>query len=350
MKKRNFYLKSFLPRLSIWAVFSGFLGFFFILARAGFEDIETRNLFVFLWLFYIFSGVFFASFFNGGASALGFKNLEHEDSRLINKYIVNGHIDKRIPSRDLQELFSVLKKEPTLTFVTSFIYGSAVSFFSLLTMFFIGVSAFNLIIILMGGIIATITLSLFSIFFVEVYFVNDFLRECRFLLKKRKIKVKEGPDLFTLKNRFSYFIILLFLVVVVILSFIPKPGPFLLLLIILFLGMTIITSRMLFSSVYLVFKEIEDFADDLPRGKKTEYFTGSLYKEILDLSYDLNKSAKQIYEATEKEKKSKEELQRKVKELNKWFKLAVGRELKMIELKEEIKKIKKEVENIKKKS
>jgi PAS domain S-box-containing protein len=50
----------------------------------------------------------------------------------------------------------------------------------------------------------------------------------------------------------------------------------------------------------------------------------------------------------EKVRERTKELQEKIKELEKFHKLAVGRELKMIELKEEIKRLKRELEKIKK--
>jgi PAS domain S-box-containing protein len=54
-------------------------------------------------------------------------------------------------------------------------------------------------------------------------------------------------------------------------------------------------------------------------------------------------------EMEEKIKLSTQGLKEKVKELEKFHQIAVGRELKMIELKEEIKKLKEELENLKKK-
>jgi PAS domain S-box-containing protein len=50
----------------------------------------------------------------------------------------------------------------------------------------------------------------------------------------------------------------------------------------------------------------------------------------------------------EKVRERTKELQEKIKELEKFHKLAVGRELKMIELKKEIKRLKRELEKIKK--
>jgi len=341
MKGKNFYIKYFLIRLELWALFCGLFGFFFILSRSEFGSLELEKIFVFVWFFYIFSSIFFGFFLNGGASLLKIK-IEHKDSWLINNYIFNNHIDPKISNEKLKELFYVLKKEPFIIFKKTTLYSGTVVALTALTMFWVGVSFFNIFVILIGGLISTVILGLFSIFSTEMSFVNNLLKECRQALKKRRIEIKEEIQLMSMKHRFNYFITLLFLIVITFLSFISDPDPFILILLALALVMIVIVSRMLFSSIYSIFKEIKDFAEKLPHKEKTEYFTGSSYKEVLELSDDLNESARKIYESAEKERKMREELQGKVKELNKWFKVTVGREMKMIELKKEIKKLKEE--------
>ena len=213
---------------------------------------------------------------------------------------------------------------------------------TVLTMYWVGTEFFNIFVILIGGLISVVILGLFSIFSTEMSFVNNLLRECRQMLKKRGMEIKEEIQLMSMEHRFNYFITLLFLIVVTFLSFISRPSFFIIILLMLALAMIIVISRMLFSSIYSVFKEIKDFAEKLPHKERAEYFTGSSYKEVLDLSGDLNESARKIYESAEKERKMREELQEKVNELKRWFKVTVGRELKMIELKKEIKKLKEE--------
>jgi len=63
---------------------------------------------------------------------------------------------------------------------------------------------------------------------------------------------------------------------------------------------------------------------------------------------DISELKKLQEEMEEKVKEKTKELQEKVEELERFQKLAVGRELKMIELKEEIKKLKEELEKYKK--
>lgn len=341
MGEKNFYFKYFLPRLEFWALLCGLFGFFFVLSRANFESIDIEKVFVFVWFFYLFCGIFFGFFFNGGAGFLKMK-MEHRDAWLINNYIFDKHIDPNIPEERLREMFHILRKEPFIVFRKTVFYSGIAVFLSALTMYWIGTFIFNIGIILIGGLVSVTILGLFSIFFTETSFVNGLLKESRQMLKERKIEIEEKAQLATLKNRFNYFIALLFLVVVTFFNFIAHPSSFILILLTLAFVMIVIISRMLFSSIYSIFQEIEDFADKLPHKEKAEYFTGSSYKEVLDLSEDLNESAKRIYESAEKERKTREELQEKVNELNKWFKVTVGRELRMVELKKEIEKIKQE--------
>jgi hypothetical protein len=341
MAKKNYYLKYFLPRLELWAFFCGLFGLFFILARVNFEGPTVERIFIFVWIFYMLATGFFSIFFHGGARLLKI-NLEHKDAFLINTHIIDGHIDSKISDKKLKKLFHILKKESVITVKRRGLYFGLLVSLSVLTMYYIGTSVFNLIIILAGGLISFTILALFSIFSTEISFVNNLLRECRQMLKKRGIKPNEEIQLFTLEKRFSYFIILLFLVVVTILSFVPRPSLFILIFLILSFIMTVIISRMLFTSIYSVFQEIEDFATELPQKEKAEYYTGSSYEEVLDLSKNLNRSAREIYVVRAKEKKIKRELQEKVNELNKWFRVTIGRELKMVELKKEIKKLQEE--------
>lgn len=268
--------------------------------------------------------------------------IEHKDSWLINNYILNKRVDQKISNEKLKDLFYVLKKEPFIIFKKTTLYSGMAVVMTVLTMYWVGTEIFNIFVILIGGLISVVVLGLFSIFSTEMSFVNNLLKECRQMLKKRGIKIEEEIQLISMEHRFNYFITLLFLIVITFLSFISRPSLFIIILLTLALAMIVIISRMLFASIYSVFKEIKDFAEKLPHKERAEYFTGSSYKEVLDLSENLNESAKKIYESAEKERKMREELQAKVNELNKWFKVTVGRELKMIELKKEIKKLEEE--------
>lgn len=347
MEQRNFYLIKFLPLMEGWAILCGLFGFFFILARANFATPHLEKLFIQVYLFYLFATAIFGIFIHGGFRMLGIK-FEHKDVLLINLFVLNGHIDPSIPDEKLKELFHHLKKENSVGLWKAIAYSSFVILASTITIYFIGASLSNILVILIGGCIAIALLSLFPLFVGELFFAN-LLRECRKMLSERNLQTKEKIQLYTLKNRFYYFVFLFALITGIILSFVTDFSFSVLAIFATGLIMVVIIARALFFSIFSVFQEIRDFADELAKGKRAKYYAGSSYKEVLDLSEDLNKSAKSIYEAKEQEKiamqelgKQKGEVERSNRELQKWYELTVGRELKMVELKEKIRELEKD--------
>lgn len=347
MEQRNFFLTKFFLRLETWSILCSFFAFFFILAKSNFGPVEMDRIFVLVWFFYVFIFSALAFFSHGVGKFLRINLLQHKDAYILNTYIVDEHVDQKISNKNLKELLGTLKKEPMVIFWRMFIYSGATVFFATTTFIYLRVPFYNIVVILTGGFISTMIISLFSIFFTENFLVNGLLRECRVMVEERGIKVKEEVQLFTLENRFNYFILLLFLIVITVLAFIPKPSFFLVVLLILGFLLIVVISRMLFYSIYLVFEEIESFAGEIPSRRKSKYFTGSLFKEVLSLSKNLNKSAEELYKSRDRRERIRENLKEKLQELSKWQKLTVGRELRMTELKKEIKDLKEELGQIK---
>ena len=343
MEERNYYLRNFVPVIMGWFLLCGLFGFFFILARANFKDLETEKVFIVSWLLLVALIQIYTFLFSGGLKLAGIK-FENKDSFLINRHVLNNKIDPDISDKDLKNLFDVLKKEPFIILRRTFVYGAMGSVFFAFIIYAYKISFLDILTILNGGLISLIVLTLFLIFFVERFF-SGFLKECRKMLKEREIYPENEEWLSTLRSRFNYFIILLFLVVVIVVSFVSIFNLYLLAIVVLGLLISIMISKELFTSVYLVFEEVKEFSSDLSKKEKAQYFTGSSYKEVFNLSKDLNKSAQDIYTAREKEKKAKKELQEKLEELDKWYRFSVGRELKMVELKKEISKLKEGKDN-----
>lgn len=343
MEERNYYLRNFVPVIMGWFLLCGLFGFFFILARANFATTDKEKIFIASWLSLVAIIQIYTFLFSGGLKLIGI-NFENKDSFLVNKYILNNRIDPKISDKDLKDLFNTLKKEPFIILKRTFIYGLIGAVFFAFIVYIYKISFLDILTILNGGLISLIVLTLFLIFFVERFF-SGLLRECRKILKERGIYPTEEEWLSTLKSRFNYFIILLFLVVIIVVSFVSIFNLYLLAIITLGLLISIMISKELFASVYLVFEEVKNFSTELSQKEKAEYFTGSSYKEVFNLSKDLNKSAQDIYTAREKERKAKKELQEKLEELDKWYRFSVGRELKMVELKKEISKLKEEKDN-----
>ena len=106
---------------------------------------------------------------------------------------------------------------------------------------------------------------------------------------------------------------------------------------------------MIFHSFYEVLVEIKELTGGLAKGTKHRFITGSVDKEIIDLSQNLDATSVKIsdYQKNLKDEKTeleqaKKELQQKVADLEKFYNLTVGREMKMVELKKKMKEMEKE--------
>jgi signal transduction histidine kinase len=251
----------------------------------------------------IVAGVVFLAY--GGFRVLFGINIEHKNAFAVNSFILENHVDPNVSDDNLKELFYQLKKEGKSSFKNMLFYSSLVALASFIPLLIVKVSVPNLIIVVIGDVLAVLIVSLFTRFSSE-RFCSVFLRECREMMKIRNIKYDEKIQLITLKSAFYYFISLFILMIVIVLSFIPNPTIYLLGLI--FLGFVFIISivRMLLASILDIFKEVEEFFDRFYKEEKVECFTGSSYKEVINLSDRLSGNAFEIYKSRELEKNAYE--------------------------------------------
>jgi beta-lactamase regulating signal transducer with metallopeptidase domain len=102
--------------------------------------------------------------------------------------------------------------------------------------------------------------------------------------------------------------------------------------------MTFIIDKTLFSYISNSLNELQGFAKELPVGEELSLLLVVWIKKLLVYQKRLNKASEQIYSSKKELEKSKEDMAKRVEELEKFFKLTVNRELKMIELKKELRK------------
>ena len=81
----------------------------------------------------------------------------------------------------------------------------------------------------------------------------------------------------------------------------------------------------------------------LIEGKISRLVIVSIFVLVIIYGYFFNKSTEKIIRANFIEKKAKEEVEKKKQDLERFYKLTVGRELRMIELKKEIKELEKKM-------
>lgn len=326
-----------------WGFLCGAFGYFFILSRADFESTGTGQLFIFSFpLFVMIIGMAVVMEY-GGFRFFGIKE-KRKELRVLNDNISGGHISSNLSTKTLKEVCHSLVMRPMDGFTIGVRVAGIIIFLALLTEWLASGKTTNLPVILASGLISLVLLMVFANFFAQ-RFIFSTLQECRILLAQRGEKIKEPQLRFnTLKAKFNFFLLVPIIVVLTVLSIINVVNLNIIVLSLIGLAMSIMISRVLSFSIYEAFLGIKSFAKELPSGKKTLFSTGSLDIEVVELSEALNKAGREVYISRNKVEKTKQELKKRVEELEKWYKLTVGRELKMAELKKEIKQLKEELE------
>jgi hypothetical protein len=323
-----------------WAVLCVSFGFFLILSRADFEKTGTRMIFVSTFFIYVAIGALLVGIEYGLPRFFGVKE-RRKELRVLNDNIENGHLLPGISTETLKEVFSSLSERPG-DWIRAAEFGSLIVLSALLTELLAAGETTNIFIILVSGTIAVLLLVMFAGFFAE-RFIFPVLKECRGILMERGEKIEEPRSWFnSIRTKFLFFLLVPIVVVMTILSFMAVFSAEIVVFSLIGLGMAVMISNLLSFSIYKAFSGIRDFARSLPRGEKTLFSTGSLDMEILDLSESLNDAAGEVYKAKVNAEDSRIALQERVGELERFHRLTVGRELRMVELKERIEKLEKE--------
>lgn len=360
--------------ISGWGFFCAAFGYFLILSQADFEATGTKTIFMITFPLYFAIVGLLGNIENGILRLFGIKR-EKKELRVLNDNIKNKHIPSNLSAKILKDIFySLVERSRNWSKVE---YGGIVLFLTLLTEWLTSGATINLFIIFISGLISIFLLAMFSTFFAE-HFVYPTLMECRALLAKRGIAVKESYTEFnSIRSKFTFALLIPIMVVLVISGFIGSPDLGIVIFTLIGLGMAIVISRVIFFSIYQAFLGIRNFARELPKGHKVLFSTGSLDREIVDLSESLNSAANEVYTARNELEKIKaaleeevkqrtkeleelnkslegkvkertkelrertKELRERVNELEEFHEVTVGRELKMMELKNQIEELKK---------
>lgn len=373
VKKTYFGIAIAIPGI-IWGNFAAILGGVLILTRAQFEVTGTKNVFIFI----LFLGLMGSAVFvliKCGLGRLFGKKWEDQSFKALNEYIVKGEIPDNLSNQALLETYNAFEKTYIfLSKLTSLPAIGVVLSVALAEYLFSG-QLINVPIILIGGAIASFISTTYNLNYANEMMI-PYRKKCKNLLFERNISFEERP-LTDLKTKSNLFILLMVAVFLIIFILIYPLSLSLVTVSLVGLIMLIMIIQTIIGSFSQALKEIEQSAKGLETGGRALFFSGSTDREIIALSKSLNKTAQNIkryQEKLEEEKASLEikvkartkvveeekalldervkertkELQERINELEKFHKLTVGRELKMIEFKKEIKKLKKESEKNKK--
>ena len=363
LKKVPYTLAVAIPN-TFWAVSSATFGFFLILTKADFKTTGTEGVFIYAMLSFVAIAMLLVFLEFGILRFFGIKKWQRKEIKIINDNVLNGHICSEISDQTLLQVYNTFGKIYKWLLSRNIQYTSAVVIICALIEWFASGQLKNVPIILIGGAIA-ISISFICTIPLYELLLSPARRECKMFLAERKVNFKENPFL-SLKIKSKFFIVLIALALGIILMLVPYLGIIPIIFFVITLLIISTLSGLVFESIYKAFVEIKESARELEKGKTISFFSGSLDKEIIDLSRSLNTAADEIYnvrntlkiqveartKALDREKKSlerkvkdrTEELQERVSELEKFQKLIVGRELKMVELKREIRELKKKSE------
>ena len=353
-----------------WSILCAGFGLLIILSKANFQTTGTRDLFILSIIVYVMIAALLASVESGILRLFGIKK-ERKDLKILNDNIKNGHIRPDVSNEVLKKIYNFLIISPKEAAISSAKYVSLVITLTAVTEWWAGESGANILIIVEGGLISLFLSTLFVNSF-SGYSIFSVLKECRRLLRERNEEVIESKYSWGLKTMFISFLSFPILIVFIILEFFSSLTLKILIPLLFGFFMAMVISQVFYSLIYRVFLDVGEFAKKLPQKEKIIFSTGTSNNEVMDLSKGLNLTAEEIYlsrkkleeaknvleirvrartwqlreqaEALRKENEEKTKaLRQKLEELERFSKLTVGRELRMIELKKEIKKLKEEM-------
>lgn len=329
--KLPYTLNILLPIIG-WSILCSAFAYFLIMSLADFSNEMAYKSFIYVFPIYVIVFGMLGLLRYGGA-----KFWYGEEIKTVNNNISSEGKFKIFATVEIKETFNSLVFIANSTTINILAGGLSVLVLTLLTVWINQATSFDMIVILIGGAIAIFFSCAFSTFFCQQAMFKE-VKECRKILVERGENV-ENITLSSIAPKFYFLFFLPFFTVLIVLLFIPSFSFSAAMLCFLALLMTFIIDRVLFVYLANALNELEGFAKELPVGERAVFVTGSLDKEIVNLSEALNKASEQIYLSKKELEESKEEMAKRVAELEKFFKLTVNRELKMIELKKCIKKL-----------
>ena len=334
MKTKIPYTLNLLFPIIGWSLLCSALAYTLVITIANFKNPLAGMSFEVLTPLYviIFYGIAFLRYW-------GISFWSGNDIRIVNKNVSFKGINRDLSTEEIKNTFDALIAVSKGSPINVLASGSSIIVLTILTEWFNLASNFELFIILCGGAVALFFSAAFATFFCQQA-MFPIIKECRRMLVERGESIVNDTQLSGIGAKFYFLFWLPFFMLLIVLIAVYPFNINVAIICFIGLGMTFIIDRVLFSYLSNALKEIDMFAKELPMGERAAFVTGSLDKEIVNLSQSLNDASEKIYAARNELENSQKEMGRRVKELEKFFELTVNREIKMMELKKELKKIK----------
>lgn len=327
-RKIPYTLKIVLPVIG-WTCLCGFFSFVLIVSTAKLSWPSAYFFFLKLVLFFAIILTILALMRNAGLFG-------GTDIRMINKNIINGNLNPSLSFGEAQKTFYYLVRFCRSNFnmiiwsglVLAIVLGGVMKFYK-------NVSDADFLIILAGGVVATVLSAVFASFYSEqaTFSVVKAIR-------KKIIEFKGSvPDINFDSIASKFYFLFIFPIVTTIVVLICVFPFSLNVAVLSLIGMTmiLIIDKVLFAYIAKSFFEADGFIKEMHRGAKDIFATGSVDKEFIDLMHNLNAAGQRAWELKQESDTAKGAMEERVKELEEFFDLTVNREMKMVELKKELK-------------
>ncbi len=316
-----------------WGLLCAAFAYFLVLIMAPFREIGAKGAFtvavpVFILMVLILTIIKY--------SGTGFWGTS--DIKVINRNLDEKGLKSGISTEEVEKTFYAMVSVCKETLSSSLVAGVALIVLVIFAVWLNGTSLYDAMVILMAGLLALFFMAAFASFFCQQSMFL-MLKECRRILVERNEKM-EDIELSGIGAKFYFLFLVPFITVLIVLACIYPVQSNIITISMIGLVMTFIINQILFSYLSDSFFEIENFAKELPKGERAIFTTGSLDKEFVSMAENLNKASEEIYVSRRDSERSKEELEKRVAELEKFFNLTLNREMKMVELKKEIKELK----------
>ncbi|MCK9393194.1 MAG: hypothetical protein WCX30_00690 [Candidatus Paceibacterota bacterium] len=318
----------------IWTTICFIFNITTVLSIVNFEP-KTQNIFLIISFAYFLIGM----------TAIVIKNIPVRpfslvEAKILNKNVRNNKLVPNIVVNEASETFTVLSGYSKRYLANSFYFGIGYLTLICVWQFIFFNDFFNISIIFLSGAVTISFLTGFSLFWFQ-FQSFDVIKECRdFLLSKGLCPIESYFSSIKAKFLFLFF----FFIDTLLLYFLTILSDGGNVIFIFGLTMIIFITSILFFYLSKSFNEFFNLAKIVSEEDLSVFSTGSLDKEFVDLSKNLNEISISLYSSKQEAVKSKKEMEKRVEELERFFDLTVSREEKMIELKKENEDLKRKLE------
>ncbi|HOS87886.1 MAG TPA: hypothetical protein PL093_00365 [Candidatus Pacearchaeota archaeon] len=338
LKKISYTLKVALPILG-WAILCIFFFFTLIISTTQFG--QSGNYSFFLKFVLTLSIVLVILVILRMSGLLG-----GGDIKTINKNIIDETLNPQISLEEAQKTFYYLVRFCRNNFShliwiglpLTILVGSIMKVYK-------NISEADFLIILASGVVSMVLSAVFASLYSE-YATFPVIKAIRKKIIQSNGKIPK-INFDSIMSKFYFLFLFPIITMLVVLICVFPFGFNVVILSLIGTVMILIIDRVIFLYLTKSFFETQEFAQEMYQGKEEIFAIGSIDKEFVELMDNLNAAGEKVWSLKQESDLARKNMEEKVKELEKFFDLTINREIKMVELKKELKAAKQALKEFK---